>query len=242
MAILSFQLDSIGQAGQKPKFIYINTNDTIDAVITPGYLNSLFAQGNPITEIDMALVATSITPYARSVQVGLYDVDFVDGNWSLVPYGSIDPLLDGQIVIGATGLAPMANTLTAGPGIAITNGPNSITISTGGFLPWLNVTTPTQLMAANTAYVCNCVSSSITFSLPVSASIGQEFQIVGNSSMGWSIAQNASQTIHFGNVNSTTGATGSVASSLRYDGIIFVCTVVNTDFVVYDAVGNLTVA
>lgn len=39
-------------------------------------------------------------------------------------------LTNGQIVIGATGLPPVAATLTAGTGISITNAANSITIST----------------------------------------------------------------------------------------------------------------
>jgi len=46
-------------------------------------------------------------------------------------FGGIGPLTNGQIAIGSTGNAPQAGTLTAGPGIAITNGPGSITISNG---------------------------------------------------------------------------------------------------------------
>jgi len=41
-------------------------------------------------------------------------------------------LTDGQVLIGATGLAPVPNTLTAGTGVTITNGPGTITISTAG--------------------------------------------------------------------------------------------------------------
>jgi hypothetical protein len=39
------------------------------------------------------------------------------------------PLGNGQVVVGATGAPPQATTLSAGPGITITNGPGSITIS-----------------------------------------------------------------------------------------------------------------
>lgn len=39
-------------------------------------------------------------------------------------------LTNGQLVIGSTGLAPVAATLTAGSGISITNGAGSITVST----------------------------------------------------------------------------------------------------------------
>lgn len=241
MPILNFQANTVGQAGQTPKFIYLNTNDTIATVITPGYLNGLVAQGNPIGEIDMAVVATSITPYSKSVQVSLYDVDNIDGQWSLVPFGTIEPSLNGQVIIGSNGAPAVANTLTAGTGINITNGPGTITISTGGFLPWINVTTPTQVMSPNTSYICNCTTSLIAFILPTVATIGEEFQIVGNSSHGWDILQNASQVINFGNVSTSVGGAGTIASTLQYDCITLVCTVANTTFVVYDAIGNLTV-
>ena len=39
-------------------------------------------------------------------------------------------MTNGQLAIGSTGGAPQATTLTAGGGIAITNGPGSVTIST----------------------------------------------------------------------------------------------------------------
>ncbi|TCU67440.1 hypothetical protein EDE08_11014 [Bradyrhizobium sp. R2.2-H] len=44
--------------------------------------------------------------------------------------GAVGPLTDGQLVIGSTGAAPQAHTLTPGSGIVITNGPGNITIST----------------------------------------------------------------------------------------------------------------
>ncbi len=43
--------------------------------------------------------------------------------------GGVGPLTDGQFVIGSTGNAPQAQTLTAGTGIAITNAPGSVTIA-----------------------------------------------------------------------------------------------------------------
>ena len=44
-------------------------------------------------------------------------------------FGAVGPLTNGQLVIGSTGAAPQAQTLTAGPGIVVTNGPGSITVS-----------------------------------------------------------------------------------------------------------------
>jgi hypothetical protein len=44
-------------------------------------------------------------------------------------FGSVGPLTNGQVLIGSTGNAPQAAQLSAGTGIAITNGPGSIMIS-----------------------------------------------------------------------------------------------------------------
>lgn len=49
-------------------------------------------------------------------------------------YTDLEPPLtaDGQVRIGVTGSSPVANTLTAGGGVTITNGQGTITISSGG--------------------------------------------------------------------------------------------------------------
>jgi len=44
----------------------------------------------------------------------------------------VGPLTDGQLLIGSSGAPPQTQTLTAGTGIAITNGPGSVTISSTG--------------------------------------------------------------------------------------------------------------
>jgi hypothetical protein len=61
------------------------------------------------------------------------------------PAGSLGglPLSTGQLPIGTTGGAPQAKTLTAGPGIAITNAPGNITITatssgSANGVDWLN--------------------------------------------------------------------------------------------------------
>ncbi|RXT19598.1 hypothetical protein B5P46_25130 [Rhizobium leguminosarum] len=69
--------------------------------------------------------------------------------------GSLDgaPLADGQTLIGSTGNPPEAGTLTAGPGIAITNGPGSIAVTatgsgTGSSVDWLNKAAVVKPMAS----------------------------------------------------------------------------------------------
>lgn len=105
----------------------------------------------------------------------------------------------------------------------------------------VNVTTPTQAMVASTIYVANDPTSLVTFTLPATASFGTIIQVVGNSSNGWTIAQNAGQSINFGNKASTVGVGGSVSSSNQFDQITFFCVVANTTWNTTGAVGNLTI-
>ncbi len=82
--------------------------------------------------------------------------------------------------------------------------------------------------------------SLITGTLPSTAAFGSVIAIVGYGSGGWSIAQNSGQTIHFGNVNTTTGVGGSLSSTNRYDCVELLCTVADTAFVVRSSIGNIT--
>ena len=77
--------------------------------------------------------------------------------------------------------------------------------------------------------------------MPSTAAVGDLISVVGQGSGGWSIAQNAGQTIHYVSSDTTTGAGGSLSSTVRYDCVDLICTVDNTDFVVKASVGNLTV-
>ena len=71
-------------------------------------------------------------------------------------FGGVTPLTDGQVLIGSSGHPPQAGAITAGPGIAILNGPGSITIATtgsgsGGDVDWLNYSAVAKPIAANFA-------------------------------------------------------------------------------------------
>lgn len=152
---------------------------------------------------------------------------------------SIQTLTAGQILIGTTGAAPTATTLTAGTGISISSASGSITISATAFdSNWVNQTTSTT-MAVNTSYIANS-GSLVTLTLPTTCAQGTEFAVAGLGAGGWKIAQAASQLINFGNVVTTTGTGGSLASSNQYDVVYLVCTVANTQFSVIGSVGNLT--
>jgi hypothetical protein len=105
---------------------------------------------------------------------------------------------------------------------------------------WNPVSGTTQLMSPNNNYYPQS-SSLTTFTLPVAAAAGTTTQIAGTGSGGWTLAQNAGQTINFGNQATTTGTGGSVSSQNRYDGVSVLCTVASTQWVVTAATGNLAV-
>lgn len=152
-------------------------------------------------------------------------------------------LSDGQIVIGSSIGAPTAASLTAGSGITITPGHNSITIASSGGtgLSWIDQTTSSATLAINSGYVCNNGGALITFTLPSTAAEGSIIEIAGNSAGGWKVAQPASVGIKLGNQASTVGTGGSIASSDPGDCVRLLCVVANTTWRALSGWGNITV-
>jgi len=155
-------------------------------------------------------------------------------------------LADGQLLIGSTGNAPSAASLTAGSNITITPGAGTITIAaTVSGNPTFSVVSGTsQTMVAGSSYVANNAALT-TFTLPTTAAAGTVMRIGSSAANdgGWTITQLASQSIQVGNVQSTVGTGGSVASTSATggDAIEFVCTVANTTWAAVSYVGSLTV-
>lgn len=151
-------------------------------------------------------------------------------------------LTAGQVAIGTTASDPVGATLTPGTNIGITSATGSITINATGAasFAWNNVASSTQSLAVNQGYMTNNGASLVTYTLPVTAAIGTIISVAGYSSGGWTIAQNSSQEIFFGNVHTTIGTGGSLSSSNQYDQVTLLCTVANTDWVVTNSIGNLT--
>jgi len=152
-------------------------------------------------------------------------------------------LADGQLLIGSA-VAPniRISTLTAGAGIAITNGPGSVVITstTGGFA-WnviTSLTNPNSLVKQN-GYIPKG-GIQVILALPLTATIGDNFQIAGYGNL-WTLRQNAGQSISFGNLTTTIGVGGSITATHIRDTIEIVCVTTNTEFQVVDSVGNLTI-
>jgi hypothetical protein len=142
----------------------------------------------------------------------------------------IGQLLNGQLLIGSTGNAPIAATLTAGTNISIANASGSITISStgaGGF-SWNHVTGTSQAMLSNNGYVVDN-GALVTLTLPATSAIGDEIDLVGRGVGGWRITYGASQLIKIGSSSSTV-TTGNVASTAASDSLILICTAANTEW------------
>ena len=146
---------------------------------------------------------------------------------------------DGDTALPSAGVINFLN----GTGMNITsvNGSNNITFnSEGGGFSWANVTGATQTLIAGNGYVADR-GSLITFSLPATAAFGDSYSIVGLAAGGWIVSQNSGQSIIIGNQTTTSGAAGSLASSLASDVITLLCVAANTTFKVIDSIGNITV-
>lgn len=151
-------------------------------------------------------------------------------------------LTAGQVVIGSA-TTPAAATLTAGTGISISNGNNSITINaTGGGFTWTDVTGTSATMAVNNGYLADNAGL-VTLTLPATAVQFSSLAIVGKGAGGWKIAQNASQQILFGSTSTTSGVTGNLASTNANDVVYLLATTggSSTVWTVVQSIGNITV-
>lgn len=128
-----------------------------------------------------------------------------------------------------------------GTGVTVTGDGDNVTVTING-IQKNEVTGTSQNASVNNSYTCNNVAL-VTVTLPSTAAVGDIVRIVGKGSGGWKLAQNASQTIYFGSDTTTTGTSGSLASTHRRDCVTVECVTANTDWVVTDSqAGSITVA
>ncbi len=110
----------------------------------------------------------------------------------------------------------------------------------GGGISWSEVTGTSQTAAINTGYILNNAGL-VTLTLPTTAAVGSVVEVRGKGAGLWRVAQNASEIIHFGRLNTTTGTGGYVQATHRYDCMTLTCIVADTEWVVSGSQGNMTV-
>ena len=106
---------------------------------------------------------------------------------------------------------------------------------------WVDVITTPIAMIANMSYVTDNGATLSTFTLPLTSAFGTIIQVAGKSAGGWTIAQNAGQSVNFGNLSTTTGVGGSLSSSNQNDYVKLLCTTANTVWSVIGSIGNITI-
>ena len=92
----------------------------------------------------------------------------------------------------------------------------------------------------NNAYQANNVAR-VEVTLPVTAAMFDKIEVSGKGAGGWKILQNAGQTIHMGNLASTTGVVGYLESDHFLDSVELMCITADTDFKVFKPSGNITI-
>lgn len=107
----------------------------------------------------------------------------------------------------------------------------------GGGVIWNVASSNTSLLNAN-GYIA-VSASPISFTLPLTASIGDTYDIVNFGTGGFTITQNAGQTIYFGTQTTTTGASGSCSTIAFGDVVKLLCVNDDLDFMIISSVGNL---
>lgn len=190
-----------------------------------------------VTDIAGGVISTAVPATTSS------NNDYQPGSTILSSIAGVTPAIGTLLVGDGTGfnvLIPGAtNTVLTsnGPGVIPTYQPSP----SGGSVIVLPNPTPTQVFAKNTTYIpTNVGSGAVAFSLPVSPSPGDWYQIIGYGDEGWTVSQNAGQTIKVGALNTTAGTGGSIAATFPTDSIIIYC-VTTTNFVAELLSGQVSV-
>lgn len=195
---------------------------TTGAIYDTGFAASDVTK-NIVSMVDGAVVVGNIPEFvdtAGTVQ---------DSGIEIANVAPLNAMTNGEVLIGSTGAAPVAATLTGGVGINITSAAGAITINaTGGASDWNSATLSPTAMIEDNGYVVQTVGV-CSLALPAVAAFGTYIEVVGLSGLGnWIITQGAGQSIQVGSVTSTVGVGGSVASTDPSDSIVLVCVTANT--------------
>lgn len=118
---------------------------------------------------------------------------------------------------------------------------NGFVSAIGNNITWQTITA-SQTLVKNHGYICISAGGALALALPTTASstIGDIIEVTLDGATSWSITQAASQQIRFGSTQTTSGATGSLASLAQGDTIRMVYQATGK-WNVLSSIGNLTV-
>lgn len=99
MPIISTSFNDIGNAGQVPNIVRMETDDSLATVLVPGYLNVLTHQNLPLSETSVVLVSTGA---GVNKAVTSMRMSFSGGDWSLELLEGYQESLDNLTLPTAT--------------------------------------------------------------------------------------------------------------------------------------------
>lgn len=138
---------------------------------------------------------------------------------------------NGQVPIG-NGTNYVAATITAGSGIAITNGAGTITISSNaGELPWTNEAVSFNAAMGN-GYIITAVA---TATLPATASLGDTISFIVDTSALLTVQASAGKFIRLG--SAISAAAGTATNSVQGDSITFIYSDTTLTWIANSSVG-----
>lgn len=150
--------------------------------------------------------------------------------------------LNGQLLIGNS-VAPniRVGAITSPKGtLTVGYAAPNLTLDVNNLvIPW-NKISSNQTLVVNNGYICYS-GGTLTLLLPLFSTIGQELEITLDGSTGFSITQNAGQSIRFGSSVTSAGVGGSLSSTAQGDTLRLVCTTANIRWNVVSSIGNLTI-
>lgn len=154
---------------------------------------------------------------------------------------------NGQMWIGTTSVNAGGTHVNVGsltsPDSSITIGYSSPNITlqvAGGLFTWSSITA-SQALLVNRGYFCVSPGGALSLSIPATSSEGNIIEIALDGATSFTITQGAGQSIKLGNLTTTAGVGGSLASTQQGDWVRLVCRVANLTWVVLGVEGNLTV-
>lgn len=172
----------------------------------------------------------------------LTGVTGADPTWTTATYPSTTAIGDVLIATAANTISGVSGATTSGYVLTANGGGTSPTfqaIAAGGML-WSREVNAAVAAAQGHGYV-NTNAGLTTFTLPAVAALGTVIEILGESVGLWTIAQNAGQSIQYGNLSTTVGVGGFLAASNRYDTVRIICRVASTTWSVASSTGVLNV-